>query len=160
MKFIKTTILSKSSKTQILELWNKEFPEQLNYQTLADFENYLSQLKDQSHILLVDDQQNIKGWYFDFARDYERWFAIILDVDMSGKGYGTQLLNLGKEKEAVLNGWVIDHANDKKRNGETYISPLNFYLKNGFEVLANHRLELKNLSAVKIRWENELSSNY
>ena len=74
---------------------------------------------------------------------------------MSGKGFGTQLLNLGKEKESVLNGWVIDHDKDKKRNGENYISPLNFYLKNGFEVFPDNRLELEKLSAVKIRWKKE-----
>ena len=155
MKFSKTIALSKSSKTQILELWNNEFPEKLNYQTLADLDNYLSNLDDQSHILMKDNRQKIKGWYFDFIRDNERWFAIILDSKMSGKGFGTQLLNLGKEKEAVLNGWVIDHDNDKKRNGDTYTSPLNFYLKNGFELLANNRLELDKLSAVKIRWKKE-----
>jgi hypothetical protein len=155
VKFIKTTTLSKASKTQIMELWNDEFPEKLNYQTLADFESYLSNLEDQFHILMLDDNQNIKGWYFDFIRDAERWFAIILNTEMSGKGYGTQLLNLAKEKEPVLNGWVIDHENDKKRNGETYTSPLNFYLKNGFELLPNNRLELEKLSAVKIRWEKE-----
>ena len=138
-----------------MELWNDEFPEKLNYQTLADFESYLSNLEDQFHILMLDDNQNIKGWYFDFIRDAERWFAIILNTEMSGKGYGTQLLNLAKEKEPVLNGWVIDHENDKKRNGETYTSPLNFYLKNGFELLPNNRLELEKLSAVKIRWEKE-----
>lgn len=153
MNFIKTTILSKTVKTQILELWNDEFPEKLNYQTLADLEYYLSNLDDQSHILMVNDQQNIKGWYVDFIRDDVRWFAIILNANLTGKGFGTQLLNLAKEKEPLLNGWVVDHNNYKKRNGETYASPLNFYLKNGFELLPECRLELKKLSAVKIRWE-------
>jgi len=152
VKFIKTTTLSKSSKTEILELWNNEFPEKLNFQTLADFDDYLADLNDQSHILMVDDHEHIQGWYFDFIRDNERWFAIILNSKMSGKGFGTQLLNLAKEKEPVLNGWVADHNNDKKRNGETYTSPLPFYLKNGFELLAESRLELEKISAVKIRW--------
>ena len=138
-----------------MELWNDEFPEKLNYQTLADFESYLSNLEDQFHILILDNNQNIKGWYFDFIRDDERWFAILLDAEISGKGYGTQLLNLAKEKEPVLNGWVIDHPNNKKRNGEAYRSPLNFYLKNGFKLLPENRLELEKLSAVKIRWKEE-----
>ncbi|MEM7087428.1 MAG: N-acetyltransferase [Bacteroidota bacterium] len=153
MKFIKTTILSKTSKVQILELWNNEFPEKLNYPALTDFENYLSNLKDQSHILMLDEHEQIKGWYFDFVRDKERWFAIIMDAEMSGKGFGTQLLNLGKENQTVLNGWVIDHSNEKKRNGETYISPLNFYLKNRFLLLPESRLEFQKLSAVKIQWK-------
>ncbi|MFT4741942.1 MAG: hypothetical protein ACI9L9_002739, partial [Marivirga sp.] len=51
------------------------------------------------------------------------------------------------------NGWVIDHSNERKSNGRLYISPLNFYLKNGFKKLSRNRLELDKISAVKIKWE-------
>lgn len=153
MKFIKTIELSKTIKTEILYLWNNEYPDKLSYRTLTGFENYLGNLTDQSHILMLNDTQNIKGWYFDFLRDQERWFAIILDSKLHGQGFGTQILNLAKEKEPELNGWVIDHDNDKKPNGETYKSPLNFYLKNGFELLSKNRLELEVISAVQINWK-------
>ena len=153
MQFIKTSKLSKSQKQEICDLWNNEYPEKLNYRNLADFENYLKNLSIQSHIIMVDKDQNIKGWYFDFIRENEKWFAIILDSKFQGKGLGKKMLNLVKEKESELNGWVIDHSNDKKQNGEIYESPLSFYLKNGFEILVKNRLENEKISAVKIKWK-------
>lgn len=153
MQFIKTSKLSKSQKQEICDLWNNEYPEKLSYRNLADFENYLKNLSKQSHIIMVDKNQNIKGWYFDFIRENEKWFAIILDSKFQGKGLGIKMLNLAKEKESELNGWVIDHSNDKKQNGEIYESPLSFYLKNGFELLMKNRLEHEKISAVKIKWK-------
>lgn len=152
MKFINLTALSKSDKKEILGLWNNEYPAKMNYQTMEDFDNYLESLTEQSHILMINDNHSIKGWYFDFIRENEKWFAIILDSGIQGKGFGTMILNLAKEKESELNGWVIDKINNRKKNGEFYKSPLDFYLKNGFEKLVKNRLELEKLSAVKIKW--------
>ncbi len=152
MEFIKLTELSKTEEKEILHLWNNEYPKKLNYQTLAEFEKYLKNLTEQSHILILNENQKIIGWYFDFIRENEKCFAIIFDSNFQGKGFGTKILNLAKEKESKLNGWVIDNNNDKKKNGKFYKSPLNFYLKNGFEKLAKNRLELENISAVKIKW--------
>ena len=152
MEFIRTTKLSKDWKAEILELWNKEYPKKLKYKSLLDFENYLEILTDQSHIVMIDENQNIKGWYFDFIREEEKWFAILLDSNIQGQGFGTQLLNLAKEGASELNAWVIDHDNYKKQNGEFYKSPLSFYLKNGFEKHSGIRLELDKMSAVKIKW--------
>jgi len=134
-------------------MWNNEYPEKLNYRNLTDFEDYLKHLTQQSHIIMVDENQNIKGWYFDFIRENEKWFALILDAKLQGKGLGRKMLNLAKEKESELSGWVIDGSNDKKQNGEFYESPLSFYLKNGFELLVKNRLENEKISAVKIKWE-------
>jgi len=134
-------------------MWNNEYPEKLNYRNLTDFEDYLKHLTQQSHIIMVDENQNVKGWYFDFIRENEKWFALILDAKLQGKGLGRKMLNLAKEKESELSGWVIDRSNDKKQNGEFYESPLSFYLKNGFELLVKNRLENEKVSAVKIKWE-------
>jgi GNAT superfamily N-acetyltransferase len=153
VEFIYQIELSKTDKKEILNLWNDEYPEKLNYQTLSEFENYLEDLAEQSHILIRNENQKIKGWYFDFIRENEKWFAIILNSKFQGKGLGTKILNLAKEKESELNGWVIDNTNDRKKNGELYKSPLNFYLKNGFDKIDKERLELKKLSAVKIKWK-------
>tara|TARA_B100000809_G_C14996124_1_gene479774 strand:- start:542 stop:1012 length:471 start_codon:yes stop_codon:yes gene_type:complete len=152
MEFIKRSSLSVSEKLEVFELWNNEYPEKLSYKEKGEFDTYLKNLMEQSHILLVDIDKKIKGWYFDFKRENEKWFAIILDSEIHGKGLGTKILELAKEKENELNGWVIDHNRDKKKNGELYNSPLNFYLKNGFEKSVIDRLELKNISAVKIKW--------
>ena len=40
-------------------------------------------------------------------------------------------------------------------NNTTYVSPLDFYLKNGFTVCKEIRIESEKISAVKIVW-NEL----
>jgi GNAT superfamily N-acetyltransferase len=153
VEFIAQIELSKNDKKEILNLWNDEYPEKLNYQTLSEFEKYLENLTEQSHILMKSENQSIKGWYFDFVRENEKWFAIILDSNFHGKGFGTKLLSLGKEKKSELNGWVIDKQDDKRKNGELYKSPLNFYLKNRFEKFDNERLELEKISAVKIKWK-------
>ena len=152
MRIISTKSLTDTQKVQILEIWNKEYPERLVYKTLSDFEAYLEKLADQQHILVIDDNERVYGWYFHFIREEERWFAIILDSDLQGQGFGTRILDLAKEMEPVLNGWVMD-KNDLKKNGEIYPSPLQFYLKNGFELLSETRLETDRMSAVKIRWK-------
>ena len=59
---------------------------------------------------------------------------------------------MAKEKENSLNAWVIDHNRDLKANGDAYRSPLEFYLKNGFKLLSDIRLELTNISAVQVNW--------
>ena len=153
MEFIKQTKLSKTDKREIFDLWNNEYPKKLNYKLFEEFEKYLENLKNQSHILMRNENQNIKGWYFDFIREKERWFAIILDSKLHGQGIGTKILNIAKKKETELNGWVIDHNNYKKKNEELYASPLNFYLKNRFEKISKKRLEIEKISAVKIKWK-------
>nr|WP_299383089.1 GNAT family N-acetyltransferase [Allomuricauda sp.] len=152
MEFITRSSLSVSEKMQVLDLWNNEYPEKLGYSSIEAFDKYLDTLTNVSHLLLIDPDKKIKGWYFDFDRDNEKWFALILDSKMQGKGIGTKILERAKQKENELNGWVIDHDRDKKNNGAPYNSPLNFYLKNGFEKMAAHRLESDHISAIKIRW--------
>jgi len=148
MEFIKTKILTFKQKEEVNELWNNE-----RHSELSDLENYLYNLNDQHHILLIGKNGIIKGWYFDFIRDDEKWFVMILDSKVQGKGLGTALLNQAKKKESELNGWVIDHNNNKKQNGDFYKSPIEFYKKNGFEILSDTRLELEKISAVKIKWK-------
>ena len=152
MEFKKLKELSKTNKEAVLSLWNNEYPEKLSYRTLKDFEHYLENLMEQSHILMIDDHKEIRGWYFDFIREDEKWFALILESKFQGKGFGSRILNIAKEKEIELSGWVIDHNRDRKKNGEIYTSPIDFYLKNGFKKIETIRLELEKISAVKIKW--------
>lgn len=152
MKIVKQTELNLKQKEEIFELWNDEYPEKLAYQTIVDFENYLSKLTEQSHYLLLNEHEETKGWATTFKRENEKWFAIIISEKLHGKGLGTKMLNALKTDENTLNGWVIDHNSDKKLNGNSYQSPLEFYTKNGFETLIETRLELEIMSAVKIKW--------
>lgn len=153
IKIITTNSLDNSQIKVIFELWNAEYPKNLTHQNLSNFENYLNALANQHHLILTDENSAIKGWYFDFERNHEKWFAMILAAEIHGKGFGTLLLNGAKKKESVLNGWVIDKTDYLKQNGNLYKSPVPFYLKNGFKLLPEIRLELEHLSAVKITWK-------
>jgi len=149
---LETTKLTLTQQEAIHSLWNNEYPEALKYMLLADFQKYLDNLASQRHYLLVNAENKITGWCFSFVRDREKWFAIILDKQIHGKGYGTKLLNTIKEKEMILNGWAIDHNNAIMEDGAIYRSPLGFYLKNNFVVQPGMRLETEKISAVKIVW--------
>lgn len=151
MKITTTNHLYTEQKQQILQLWNNEYPEKLAYKSIESFENYLEKLNEVNHFLLTDDEK-IHGWAITFMRDDETWFAIILSGNIHGEGWGTKILNQLKQNKTELNGWVIDHSNDRKLNGSFYKSPLEFYLKNEFKVLSDIRLELEIMSAVKIKW--------
>ncbi|MCG8576842.1 MAG: GNAT family N-acetyltransferase [Flavobacteriales bacterium] len=151
LNIIECLALDKEQKQAIKELWNNEYPAKLQHESLDDFSSYLHGLGDQNHLLLLIDNE-IKGWYFDFSREGEKWFALILNSDIQGKGYGSQIMDRIKSSERELNGWVIDHNNDLKSNGERYQSPLEFYTKNGFDIISDVRLELDKISAVKIKW--------
>jgi GNAT superfamily N-acetyltransferase len=151
-EIIETTELSRQAKQQVLELWNTEYPEKLAYNSLTEFDNFLQNLTKLKHFLLTNDSNFIFGWALSFDRDNEKWFAIILSEKIKGKGYGRKMLDELKQVEPILNGWVIDHNNDKKKNGLIYFSPLKFYEKCGFEIQTDNRLELDKISAVRIKW--------
>lgn len=153
MKIITTNSLNNSQIKVVFELWNAEYPKNLTHKNLIDFENYLNVLTNQHHKLLIEKEDAIKGWYFDFDRNNEKWFAMILATEIHGKGFGTLLLNEAKKRKSILNGWVIEKTDYLKQNGNFYKSPVPFYLKNGFQLLSDIRLELEHLSAVKITWE-------
>lgn len=153
MKIITTNSLDSNQKKVIYELWNAEYPKNLTHKNLSDFENYLNALTNQHHKLSIDENGAIKGWYFDFDRNHEKWFAMILAAEFHGKGFGTMLLNEAKKRESALNGWVIDKTDYLKPNGDYYKSPIPFYLKNGFQLVPEIRLELEHLSAVKMIWK-------
>jgi len=152
MLFSNTHFLNPEEKQVVFKLWNQEYPKSLSYSKIDEFDNYLAGLKNSNHVLVKDERNNILGWYSDFKRDDELWFAMILDTSIHEKGIGTRLIERAKKSNKILNGWAIDHAKYLKRDGSIYKSPLKFYLKNNFEILQDTRLELPNLSAVKIRW--------
>ena len=152
MKITKTENLSETQKQRIVELWNAEYPAQLQHSGVDSLDEYLSKLGNPEHYLLADDNENIKGWLACFVRDEEKWFAMIVDGSEQKKGYGSMLLNAVKEFETEINGWATDHEKYDKASGETYRSPVGFYEKNDFEILPDVRLESETMSAVKIKW--------
>jgi GNAT superfamily N-acetyltransferase len=155
MRTFITSYLSLPQKDTIRELWNREYPQQLSFTDGRTLEDYLLDLRDPFHFLVEDEGQQIIAWAFLFEREKETWFSMIVKSNWQGRSIGRSLIQLLKERSTVLNGWVIDHNNYKKQNGEIYISPLPFYLKNKFDICPDTRLETDLLSAVKIQWKNE-----
>jgi hypothetical protein len=149
---ILTQNLKDSVKTEVYKLWNLEYPEAITYSDQSEFEQYLSGLIDPKHFLLYNKKEQLIGWAFTFTREDQRWFAIIIEKSNQELGSGKKLLNEIKANETKLAGWVIDHNNDHKKDGSSYSSPLSFYVKNGFYVCPDIRLETERISAVKIEW--------
>lgn len=154
MTIIQTKSLNQIQKEAIFNLWNSEYPEKLNYETIQQLDDYLDLLLEQKHYLLLAENHKITGWCFTFLRDSEKWFAIIIANEFQGKGFGKLLLETIKKEGKLLNGWVTNHNKDYKNNGEIYKSPLGFYLKNGFKVIENQVLKTDKISAIKIFWED------
>jgi len=127
----------------------------LQYKSISEFDEYLNGLSEKKHYLLINKQGIIAAWGATFKRNNEKWFAIIIDSAMHGKGYGTAILNEIKKGEQHLVGWVIDHDQDLKVNGDKYRSPLTFYTKNHFNIIPDSRIESTTISAVKIVWKEE-----
>lgn len=152
MDISKAIYLTDRQKQDITLLWNTEYPAHLAYENVSGFENYLAGLSNPTHLTISDQEGCTKAWLIIFTREEARWFAMILDSSLQGKGIGTQLLDEAKKLETELNGWATDHTRDIRADGTAYPSPIGFYQKNGFEILSGTRLEKGALSTVKIRW--------
>ena len=153
MKFITTSRLYKIQKSQIRNLWNAEYPAIIQQKELADFEKYLSGLKEKNHILIKEKNGIIVGWFIDFIRDGERWFAMIVSSEIQGKGYGSKLLEMGKKRNTELNGWAVQSTEYKRSDGKPYKPPLGFYEKMGFRIFSEIKFETDIMTTVKIKWE-------
>ena len=153
MNFTETETLNEKQKLEIIELWNSEYPKELSLSGLTDFDQYLHGLSEKHYILLSNENGSVKGWLIYFVRDGEQCFAMLLDSSLQGQGWGSKFLNLAKERNKELNGWVIDNDSELKQNGEVYKSPIGFYRKNGFEIRTDVQLKKKNISGIKVTWK-------
>ncbi|MCO5945570.1 GNAT family N-acetyltransferase [Mucilaginibacter flavidus] len=158
MKIITPTYLTPEQKQAALEIWNAEYPVNLQMPGVAELDTFLNPLFDVKYYLMIDESGVIAGWAATFSAEPVRSFFIMLNSAYHGKGYGTILLNELKKEGPRLFAWAIDHSNDVKPDGRPYPSPINFYLKNGFTVNNELRLENEQLSAVNILWEANSTS--
>jgi len=152
MNLIRTTRPDPRQTDALFRLWNNEYPAGLGYLFPAQLECYLQGLEAPQHSFLADDPGNIYAWAVTFLREAETWFALILDRQYQGRGLGSRLMDHLKTQHPALCGWVADTDRYVRADGSPYPSPLMFYLKNGFEIQLQQRLELPQLSAVKICW--------
>jgi GNAT superfamily N-acetyltransferase len=153
MKIVKTKVLSASQFEQIDQLWNDEYPINLKdrFRILLDgVENY-------NHYLIQDEGNKILAWAVDFEKENETRFSIIVKDKQQGKGFGKLLIERLKNDIGEFYGFVIDHNNDKKATGEIYKSPIDFYLKHGFEILQDQRIATDIIKAVKIKTTSSTS---
>ncbi len=153
MKIIKTKILTPRQEEQIDKLWNEEYPAKL----VGRFKLLLENVKSYNHYIIEDTQQNLIAWAVDFEKDNEIRFSIIVRSDQKGKGLGNSLIEKLKIENEEFFGWVIDHNNDIMSNGENYKTPMPFYLKHGFSILKDCRIETEMISAVKIKWSSKMN---
>lgn len=134
----------------LLGIWNSEYPAVLKHY-FNTLEDYLQKLNDLEHTFVIDDLGNLVGWYFDFERNNERQFAILISSSQQNKGIGSNLLQLAKRKHQNLFGWVVDSNDYLKLNGEMYRSPISFYAKSGF-TLTGKRWDSEKIRTAKITW--------
>ena len=154
MKFTETSSLLPQQKMDILRLWNDEYPQALGLDNVEAFDQYLETLSKPSHILLENEDGIVHGWLVYFIRDDEQCFAMLLNPSLQGKGWGSKFLALAKERTVELHGWVSDSNLEIKRNGEKYLSPVGFYVKNGFEVRPAIRVMKKNINGIRVSWRS------
>ena len=147
-----TKQLSAFEKNELMALWNAVYPSNLYYNKLEELEQYFNGLSDIQHYLIKDTSSQIVAWAFTFNREEATWFAILIDSAFQKKGIGSELLKALKKDNTQLNGWAIDKEGYHLKNGENYLTPLPFYLKNNFVLCENIRIETDKISAIKIEW--------
>lgn len=148
MQLINTASLSANQIQQIDVLWNQEYPKNL----INRFAILLTDAANYRHFIIENDAREIVAWAVLFDKENETRFSIIVTEASKGKGLGGQLMDALKQACSCFYGWVIDHDNDIKSDGSIYRSPLSFYLKHGFEVLSDQRLNTPIIKAVKVKW--------
>lgn len=147
--------LTKDVKLLLMDLWNNEYPTSLKLNALTDFEAYLTSLENPIHYLLKDNE-HILGWFVEFKRGGQTWFAMIIHRSYHHQGFGSKLLQQAKERHQQLFGWVIDRSDQPRNDGTNYPSPVLFYQRNQFVINAEVRLELPTISAVQIEWNRSV----
>ena len=158
IKYLTTSKLSESQLSQVCRLWNKEYPIDVHHKRKEDLEQYLSGLAKPNHTIIEDGDGKVKAWFFDFMRNKERWFGMIVDSTHQGKGYGRELIKRAKNNYSELNGWIINSKEYLKENGGKYEPPTEFYRKMGFDISPDQKFDSKVLKTIKIKWRKNMAT--
>lgn len=146
MEILKVKSLTTTQFDQINEMWNQEFPINL----MDRFGMLLQNVENYNHYM-IEEGNEVLAWAADFEKDGETRFSILVKDNYQGKGFGKLLVNRLKRDLGEFYGWVIDHDGYLKQNGKTYLTPITFYQKTGFEVLRDVRSDSALIKAVKIK---------
>ena len=147
MEIIKTKNINSDQFQQIDQMWNDEYPIKLKDRfgiLLEGIENY-------NHYL-IEQNNSVLAWAVEFEKEKEKRFSIIVKNEYKGNGFGNLLINRLKRDLGEFYGWVIDHNDDLKLNGEHYKTPMPFYLNHGFEIMSDKRIDNEMIRAVLIKW--------
>jgi len=144
------TTLTPAQFGQINTLWNEEYPEKLKDR----FALLLEGVDNYTHYMISDNENRLAAWAVLFHKEEPR-FCIIVSRHHQGSGLGRQLITRLQQEQSELYGWMIDHNNDRKADGSTYHAPVSFYLKLGFRVYHDVRIDNELVSAVRIGWRRE-----
>lgn len=149
MNILKTKELTADQHEQINALWNEEYPLKLANR----FPILLDGASDHNHYIIEDSNKQVLGWAVDFEKEGEVRFSIIVAGIAKGKGIGGLLIDKLKSEHKVFYGWVIDHNDDDRACGNKYRTPMPFYLKHGFGIMEDQRIDNEMISAVKVKWQ-------
>lgn len=152
MQFIQKSSLTITEKEAIRQLWNAEYPAAIAHKTAVSFDAYLAALEDQNHVLVIDENQVIQAWFFDFVRNKERNFAMIVSRQAQGRGLGKMLIKQAQSRNTDLSGWVVKTEGLLRADGSGYPNPKDFYLKCGFTILEDQIWKTDAFETVKICW--------
>lgn len=133
----KTKILTDKQREQINALRDDKYPSKLKDR----FPIHLDGADWYNQYIIEDLNNNTIAWTVDFEKKSQIRFSIIVASIHKGKGLGRMLIEKLRTENEEFYGWVIDHNNDFKLNGEYYKTPMPFYLKHGFEILNDKRID-------------------
>ncbi len=126
--------LTPTDEDRILRIWNNVYPVQVIFREAPEFHAYLDKAADAKHFIKRDDHLSVIAWLMTFNRDEKRYFVMLVSDDMQQRGIGKELVMAMKKAENNVSGWVVDSDHYQKADGKTYLSPMIFYKKLGFEI--------------------------
>ena len=146
---IKST-LSQKEKEKIVSVWNQEYPRELAYSSVHDYDAYLSKIEILNHYL-IKKEGVIVAMASVFIREEDTWFSILINGKHQRRGLGRQLMNQLMCDYDRLNGWMVDQEGSTLATGKAYSIPASFYQKLGFVKLS--KVNEKPVRCIHIQWD-------
>ncbi len=151
MNIHQTEFLSAKQFSEINALWNEEYPLKLKDRLALLLEDNTKTI----HFYILDKFEQVIAWSVLFEKEQDLRFSILVSRKHQKQGLGSALLTEMKNEDLAFSGWVIDHDLDFRSDESNYMSPLSFYLKNGFSIDESCRLNNEMIEAVLVRYQPE-----